>query len=64
LGQRMQTGASALSFRVFIQIIQAGNTEISARNPGTIFNIRAGHSGTVQLWTRGERAHYAHREGM
>jgi len=33
----MQTGASALSFRVFIQIVQAGNTEISARNPGLIF---------------------------
>jgi hypothetical protein len=36
----MQTGASALSFRVFIQIVQAGNTEISARNPGLIFISR------------------------
>jgi hypothetical protein len=32
----MQTGASALSFRVFIQIVQADNTETSARNPGLL----------------------------
>jgi len=34
LGQRMQMDARALSFQVFIQNIQAGNTGITARKPG------------------------------
>lgn len=45
---------------MLIQIVQAGNTEISARNPGINFHIRAVHPSTVQLYTRDESAHYAH----
>ncbi len=55
----MQTDARALSFQVFIQNIQAGNTGVTARKPGT-----GAHLAASRRCTNGESAHYARNRGF